>query len=131
MFLAENTKAEYAMVIYDPTRSTSVSWSNTKKLVTGTLALERDTVLYVHFKTDAKGDNVTVTYEEKPESKDGINALVLKVINTIASRSLDSELTPVHKVVLGLLTRYPAEAVRFLDDPIFSEHAKKIVEGVK
>ena len=57
MSLVKSAKTEYAVIIYDPSYSSTITWSNTKKLATSKVSLERDTVLYAHFKTDSKGDN--------------------------------------------------------------------------
>lgn len=70
-----------------------------------------------------------ITYSEGiPYKVDGID--LLECFKYTMGRCETNVLeTPMYVEMKGMLKKYPAEAVRFLNDPVLKDYAAKLLEG--
>jgi hypothetical protein len=103
------------------------TWSNSKKEPVAKVNMEPE-ILKLFILGGTKTDPVITYSESIPYTVANID--LIKCIQYVMGRCEDNAiLTPMYAELKGILKKYPAEAVRFLDDPVLKDYATKLMEG--
>jgi len=112
---------------YDISRTIKTQWS-TKGKKTASLELPHGAVVVACTKLNAQGERVLRFTETIYESNKNIDFVKYLLVDA-AGKGTSDIIDQAHKTILELLSRHQEEAVKYLNDPIIGEGARKIMEG--